>query len=65
LNGPQGCGKNAAFFDVLAELAGYCNNVIDIEEICEQLNTGVEGNLLVVCNEMRILGERRFLIMTI
>jgi Cdc6-like AAA superfamily ATPase len=33
LNGPQGCGKNAAFSDVLSELLAdyWNNNVTDIE----------------------------------
>jgi hypothetical protein len=55
LKGSRGCGENAAFRDVKAELlAGYCdNNVMDIKEVCGKFNAGAEDNLLVVCNRMR------------
>jgi hypothetical protein len=62
LKGTQGCGKNSQFSDQLARLlSGYCNkNVTDVDDICGEVNTGIEGNLLVVANELTNAGEGRY-----
>ncbi|KAA6369966.1 MAG: hypothetical protein EZS28_034507, partial [Streblomastix strix] len=58
LKGIQGVGKNR-FTDVLCELmAGYSRkNCTNIKELTENFNSIVEGNVLIVANEMSNFGE--------
>lgn len=60
LKGLQGIGKGT-FTDILCELlAGYSGeNIIDMNEFTGQLNSVVEGRMLLVLNECKNSGENR------
>jgi putative DNA primase/helicase len=60
LKGRQGIGKGR-FSDVVAELiSGYSQqNITDIAELTGTFNSVVEGNMLIVLNEIRNVGEER------
>ena len=61
LKGAQGVGKNQ-FTDAICEiLSGYsASNVNDINEIVGQFNSVLDGKKLIVCNEMKNVGESKY-----
>ena len=60
MGGLQGIGKGT-FVKCLARLFdGYVNpNITNMEELTGSFNTAIEGVMLVVCNELKNVGEER------
>ncbi len=60
LKGSQGVGKNR-YTDTLSELlSGYSlPNITNIDELVGQFNAAIEGQMLIVCNELKNVGASR------